>query len=412
MFKRLIRSLGRTPNVGVREPTFGEILLTNLFEAARGRINEVISKQVLSHIVQILVSLEIQNADILNEEDREKFGRAFLDLLLDNERLPPKLQLSKEEFHHPRDLLAGFFLGTVDVQSEAQVVLHFIERKFEDGRFAEAEVLLRIFDTDPANQRSNERNLFYEKMILRFTSNRGRMLSSARLDSWRRVGADALTRSTEGLVVLTRWLAQESEIRLHLQARNPIELSHWEEALSELDHTDRLAIISQLPPSRWRELSEHANDSVIEAAMRHISELTFEAHVDELIRGVYFVILATGRTGHENLILRVLRWLEKNFDGDTYRVLPDLHRMSTVEGRGIGEALEIVRASYLTGAKIGQYSKEEISEAILLVQNDLIELDIDKVPRGDYDLGALIYDKLIQFDYGSIEDAFRLHRLT
>ena len=108
----------------------------------------------------IVEKMGIKNADVAA-------SRAFLSILIENEHLPVAGQLSAQELQALRNLLFCYFSGDANVNEKGAQVLALIEQKFANGFFSQARILLQIFETNQETRQNNERNLYYEEMILR-----------------------------------------------------------------------------------------------------------------------------------------------------------------------------------------------------------------------------------------------------
>lgn len=154
-----------------RQPTYLESLLNRL----KGPCTEFLTDNPQAAPLAVLTAYVLRDDDprlppvpeILVDDQMLKAGRAYLALLLDNDRLPRGEQLTLEELTLPRGLLLQFFRGHADIQARAQEVLGLVERKFSQRSFQQATILLQLFETDHTTKLQNERKLFYEDMIQR-----------------------------------------------------------------------------------------------------------------------------------------------------------------------------------------------------------------------------------------------------
>ena len=418
MLRRFLRSIGKGGATDEGDSvTYAEELLATARELV-GDGKHADSDEPLPRILDAVLAIEAQEGmpdhkDVAVER-RRQFTRSYLQLLLDNDALAPHLQLDAGELKKPRGLLQGFFLGTTDVQREAQTVLRFIERKFSEGYFAQAALLLQLFDTEPSTRRNNERNLFYERMILRFMSKRERAVPANVLQAIEKTQKAFESGDPESLARYLKAL-DDADIRFHIRTRRPNDEGAWREALdfaegsSALDNAVRI-----VTPPRWRELMAF-DGSLEDAFAAHWKETSIRAHVTRLIEAIYFIVLATGRTGFEPLILRFLDWLDETFDCTSTRLLPDIHRKSTLQNYGINESIDVAYQTHLSepsSEHLGHFEKEAITKAIQAVNADLITLNASETPAGDYDYAGLVLDQLLGVGFERLSDRLRIHRLT
>jgi hypothetical protein len=169
-----------------RQPTYLESLLNRLREPCATFLEEHIEAAPLgvltAHVLRDDDATLPPVREILVNDQMLKAGRAYLALLLDNDRLPRGEQLTLEELTLPRGLLLQFFQGHSDIQARAQEVLGLVERKFSQRSFQQATILLQLFETDHTTKLQNERKLFYEDMIQRLGIRRRYPLSKVEVD--------------------------------------------------------------------------------------------------------------------------------------------------------------------------------------------------------------------------------------
>lgn len=343
-------------------------------------------------------------------------GRVFLGMLIENDRLPFDLQLGLEETMLARDLLVGYFVGNQDFEDRAQQLLRIVERKFGDGLYSQARILLQLFQTDRSTRIRNDRNIFYEDMIQRLGIRRRHPIAA---DLKTELEAEA----TDELGALARWLEQNLFIKLHLFTRHPQQVRAWQEVgeLSTLEGaTDSL--MRFLPPRRWRpfvssvEESELPGADVLKELVReHISAETLSSYVTGQLRTCYFVLRAVGDTGLEGYLDTFFDWTRQALSVDTTQYLPELYRRSMSESDTMRSIfLDVYRRGMKEASeeRLHALSDEEIIQATRDAVAFVRGCDFDEVAPGNYDFGGFIYDQLFGVEYPSAEFAFKLHRLT
>ena len=347
-----------------------------------------------------------------NEEERSLFARAWLSLVLDNERLPPGLQLSDAEMASPRKLLASFFFGSPTIQAEAQEVLRFIEARFASGRYAQAGLLLQLFETDAATQRNNERNLAHEEIALALTSNRTGAVTADMRAEFNLVASQAIASGPEGLRLLAAWYAARCDVRFHVDAHDVDALAQWGEALVDVDDEAREHLLELVPPWCWRPL-DWLDGDVDTLMFGHAARIGIDEAIRKLTRSMYFIVLMPGRTGFEPLIVEWARWGQRVFDDPITRVMPDLHRRTVVLEQRLSAAMDAVADTWLTRHELHDTIRAEaVTAACGAVLERLTSVDPSMVPEGDYDLGGLVLDELLGFRPRRVTDSLRLHRLS
>jgi hypothetical protein len=169
-----------------RQPTYLESLLNRLTEPCTKLLGENEGAAPLAVLTGYVLRDDDSSLppvpEILVNDQMLKAGRAYLALLLDNDRLPRGEQLTLEELTLPRGLLLQFFQGHSDIQARAQEVLGLVERKFSQRSFQQATILLQLFETDHTTKLQNERKLFYEDMIQRLGIRRRYPLSKVEVE--------------------------------------------------------------------------------------------------------------------------------------------------------------------------------------------------------------------------------------
>jgi hypothetical protein len=417
MLERVMRRFGVSPHSSARESTYFESLL----DRARERVTERLASDSATNPV-VLVARECVRLEAeIDERAALDAGRLsedeglldYLWLLRDNDRLPPAGQLNGRELRLARPLL---FRENSDPQWAGRAydaVLGLLEDKFSSGFFTQAGLLLRLFETTPARHRSNERTLFYEEMLSRFGSPRAGRLPANQVRRYTKAFA-AGEHPGDQLLGAARWLNQQARVRLDILMRPQLEIDTWESALAAAERNRREATMVVLPHARWRPVEEIDEVSLVDAIRRHLDLGGLVEYLDRLLKACYFVVVVTSRTGFEPFIKRYFEWVAHNFGFPGTRLLPQLHRMTTLEERSLHEALMTIREDFFEphlATVIARIDDGAVERAVGELAEVLRGIDPNDIPAGDYDLTALVLDRLtgLQVDVPTV--LFRVHRL-
>jgi hypothetical protein len=340
-------------------------------------------------------------------------GRIFLGLLIENDRLPKDMQLSIAETMLARDLLLGYFVHDGKFDDKVKELLSLVEQKFNDGAFSQARILLQLFQRDRPNQINNDRNLFYEDMILRLGIRRRNLINNTLLaELAEKAGATDLD---VGLTNSTAWLDQNLHIKFHLFTRVPDDAKAWREFAAQSRRKGADDVFSRyIPPKRWRPLHT-ASQPPSERIVDHVSAATVKRYIVRQIKACYFVLRAVGDTGLEPYLDAFFDWSESQFDFNSVRLMPLVYRQTMSETQLIDKIFEDAFRRFFQkeAAKfLASFNEDTVLETTRELLDDLPSLDFNRIPPGDYDLGGLILDRLFGFEYPDPEFAFKLHRLT
>lgn len=380
-----------------------------------------------SHVEEIVSEMsEVSEADASDELDVPgqkppaldtpevlQAGRIFLGLLIENDRLPVDMQLSVAETMLARDLLLGYFVHDDHFEDNAKELLALVEQKFNEGAFSQARILLQLFQTDRPTRINNDRNLFYEDMILRLGIRRRHLINQTVLaELQEHVQVDDFDERLHGTM---RWLDETLHVKFHLFTREPEAVDKWRElaAKSRRQNADDI-FLRYIPPKRWRRAYK-SSLTPTERVVGHISAATVKQYVLRQIKACYFVLRAVGDTGLEPYLDVFFDWTNEKFDLNSVRMMPLLYRQTMSDTQLIDKIFEEMFRRFFK-RKTADYLASFDDEAILEAANDTLDalggLDFNRIPPGNYDLGGLILDRLFGIEYHEPEFAFKLHRLT
>jgi hypothetical protein len=144
----------------------------------------------------------------------------------------------------------------------------------------------------------------------------------------------------------------------------------------------------------------------------HLNYFSVEQYVTRLTRVAYYLLLATGKTGYEGLILDFYRWLGEHFDTLPSRLLPLIHRETTVDDMFLSDSLQGCLESVLSTPRetLVIPSERHIDDAVVQVCEQLAAIDPRDVAPGEYDLGGLFLDQILGFRNAPVEHRLRMHR--
>ena len=360
---------------------------------------------------------EVDALDVLAELLIDEMGvgpvdiaaaRAYLSILIENEHLPVSGQLTANELNSLRELLFCYFSGSTDVNEKGSQVLGLIERKFSNGNFSQARILLQIFETNNETRLNNERNLYYEEMIMRLDAapSGGRNLPASILESL----PDART-NDETILKIISACEQAADSQFYLYLRDQAELSRWQHALEPLPEPVQEYLLDYIPVIRWRRIG--SLDEPLQSQFgRHMTFEMLRRHVQQKLKMCYFILLASGSTGFEWFIFSFTEWSRTNFNVDVREVFPLLHRSGIVDGICLQEILDIVIERFY-GPAMNQIviQPETLENAYLDALRFIIQSDFSQIPPGKYNFGDFLLDRILPFNYEDPMFAYRLHSM-
>jgi hypothetical protein len=413
MLKSVMRRFGAGRKSQERQPTYLEALLVEALPRLPGIFDAGANTEPMHQIARELVRIEGAREKLelpnLSSPEVTDAAVAYLFMLVDNDRLPPENQLSGYELNATRQLLLAAAQGEEAAALHSDRILSLLEEKFNSGRFSQAAILLRLFATTPARQRNNERTLFYEEMFARFgvlRSNRIPTGVSKRFsEAFQGDGTDL-----EKLIAAGAWLREHANVRLNLSVIPNGDRESWGAILDSRPNAERVRDV--FPHARWRDVGESEPDEVGEAVNRYLAQVHLGSYTAHLMKVCYFTVLVTGRTGYETFIRDFFQWVQRSFGFPGSRLLPELHRLTTIGERGIEETVDALRRRYMREVSSALVFGEEASaRAVGSFLSQLSGLDPNGLPPGDYDLAGLLMDHATGLTATDPLALFRVHRL-
>jgi len=343
-----------------------------------------------------------------------EMGRVFLGMLVENDALPVELQLTADEIDDARRLLYGYFLGDETVDDRARQMLRTVENKFDEGLFSQARILLKLFDADEQTRIENDRNLFYEEMILRFGIQRRHPVEEEVVEGFER-RIDQYDGSAEELEEIFVWLSESVYVTFDLYGRNEREVQQWRE-IGQLSGrpggADRL--LEVIPPERWRLVDEFERSSTDLLEEQLTSEF-LEQYVTEHVKTCYFILRAVGDTGLEPYLDVFFDWVDREFEVDGPALMPWLYTETTANERLIDDIFHELYAKHfhveVESVREG-WGRSEVEEAVDSVVERIGEADLGEIPPGHYDFGRFVLDELFGVEYPTEDFSFKMHRIT
>ena len=383
---------------------------------------DIICPQFAAHYIDVMQSkpadAEIDALDVLANMLMSEMGisngygaaaRAFLSILIENEHLPVRAHLSPSELNALRELLFCYFNGAGDVNEKGSLVLGLIEQKFSHGDFSQARILLQIFETNNETRLNNERNLYYEEMILRLDSvgNRAKSLPDSLLSFDPEIASDDAT-----VLQVLNDCESCAGASFYLFLRDPVEMTRWQEALTPLDPSVQQYLLDFIPVVRWRKVGSITSEDLRTQLGRHMTFEMLRRHVQQKIRMCYFILLASGSTGHEWFIFAFTEWSRKHFGVDIRELFPFIHRSGIVDNICLQDILDMATDRFY-GPAMNNLSihPKALEDAYISALDFIAATDFTQVPPGNYNLGDFLLDVILKFEYEEPLLAYRTHAI-
>lgn len=412
MFGRLITKMMRSNNTVSDDgflshylesvcPRFAE-RYTELMNPDRADDESGESLDALDVLAQMVMEEQgIRDADV-------SASRAYLSILIDNEHLPAQSQLNESELQTLRELLFSYFSGADNTNEKGAQVLSLIERKFANGNFSQAKILLQIFETNTETRQNNERNLYYEEMIMRLEN--GAPKASPLPQAVVKAALEANADDADVLRAFTE-LEQSGNIKFCLYLRDPKEIEMWQNGLKTLKEDARQYLLDYIPIIRWRKLGG-LSGTLMSQFGAHMTFEMLRRHVQQKLRMCYFILLANGNTGYEWFIFAFAKWSKKFFDVDVQEVFPMLHRSGILDGMCLQEVLDVTIDRFY-GKKMNEIAipPEALEKAYRSAIQFIFSSDVSQIAAGNYNFGDFLLDEILPFEYESPMFAFQLHAM-
>lgn len=340
-------------------------------------------------------------------------GRVFLGLLIENDRLPTDLQLNVSEIALARDLLLGYFVGDDDFEGKARRLLTIVEKKFADGAFSQARLLLQLFHTDESTRITNDRNLFYEDMIMRLGIRRRNRLTDEDLSQFRERAKAAV--NDQGLRDLFGWLDSKLLVKMHLLGRSQAALDTWTESIAcSTKPMAKERFLEVIPTTRWRPV-EYQEPSIETQVRNHVNLDSARGYIISQLQTCYFILRAVGDTGLEGYFDCFFEWTKTEFEVNGTTLMPILYNRSMTESASMTTILNDVYDEFFkepVSEKLESIENRAIDRAFAAAMSKIRKYDFSEVAPGFYDLGGFVLDELFNMTYPSTEFAAKIHRIS
>ena len=408
MFGRLVEKMMRSVKVLPEDSGYLSRFLDAAYPKYAVKYEAIIKRNEGENIDALDVLAEIVLSEMGVDGADVSAMRAYLSILIENEHLPAQAQLSEAELTILRELLFCYFSGAENVNEKGAEVLSLIEKKFANGDFSQARILLQIFETNNETRQNNERNLFYEEMIMRLeaVSLKAKPISA-------HLAQEVMAENAPDDDVLRGLAAvdQNAGMRFCLFLRDPDEVDHWKRALSSLKPDVQEYLLDYIPVVRWRRLGS-LTMPILTQLSQHMTFEMLRRHVQQKLRMCYFILLASGNTGFEWFIFAFSEWSLRCFNVDTREVFPMLHRGGIVDGMCLQEALDVVTERFY-GPAMNQIAiqPDELNKAYRKALRFIFGTDFSQVSPGHYNFGDFVLDQLVEFKYDDPMFAYRLHAM-
>ena len=411
MLKRLLRSLGMTSQLSAAEVVPAA---SPLWQACRARwpsYDEEKDPQRRFHLCLAHEVLELDTSSPPSEGSLPAVGRACAQLLVDNDRLPPVMQLRREDLDGPLRLLRAFYQGHDNVQEEAKGLLHDVEDRFDKHAFGQARLLLNLFDTEPRIRRQNEINLFYESMVLRHLGSRKRKADTPAKDKLQQAWQSAAAEGLRGLPGVLFRLEQDFGVHFHLRGRDQDEAKAWEAATGlTLQSTP---LLRELCDKKWRPALSQKDPASLETRLReHVGSLTLQDACASLTRNHFFLARTSGRIGLEPVLYHYMRWLEEHYEGSPIQVLPGINFGVLRTEERLDHIIADLCDLHLRPKEGATSPSVSLDEAVRDLFTQIVAGPIEEVPEGCYDLGGMVFERMMGYAPAMPVATLRQHRLT
>ncbi|MFU8804566.1 MAG: hypothetical protein ACNA8W_12205, partial [Bradymonadaceae bacterium] len=335
-------------------------------------------------------SLRLDSTEVL------RAGRVLINMLINNDRLPLEQQLTVGETLLACDLWVGYMVSAQGLESKSQKLLRLVEEKFAEGSFGQARLLLQLFQTDRSTRLNNDRNLFYEDMILRMGIKRKYELSKEGQGAIQSAWKEACVDDDASLRFALDTMAGQGFIHSQFFAREPHKVAAWRELAEKCTRPSAVPyFLSHLPPRRWRDHTAQPDRPVLDLLTEHVARPMIRAYVLTQLKACYFILRAVGDTGLEEYLDGFFDWAGEFFDYDVPRMMPEVYQRTMMGFESTSLIFQDLFDKYF---KVGvervfaEIEEDRLRTALEATIDMLAECDYNEIAPGNYDFGALIVD--------------------
>ena len=343
-------------------------------------------------------------------------SRVLLAVLLDNDRLPIGEQLSVGEILMAADLWVHLIAQAVKLDNRVQKLARLVEKKFGSNFFSQARLLLRLFPANTETRVNNDRQLFYEDMILRMGIRRRLPINGSDIDA-AIGGLDGLSVADDDEVCQAlQTLRRRIGLTMHLYTREPGQVQRWEEIAEQCERPEATSyVLDNLPPRRWRQVVRDDGRSVQTLVQDHMVRSMARDYMLGHLKTCYFILRAVGDTGLESYLDSFFDWSLERFDIDVVQLLPRIHSRLTTGAELIGDIFgDVYDRHYREPMEeaLENFDEEALDEAFRDAMERIADSELNDVAQGSFNLGGFILDSYLEFEHPEPSFAFKLYRLT
>lgn len=341
--------------------------------------------------------------------------RVLLAVLLDNDRLPLPQQLSIDEIIMAANLWMRLVAQDTELNDQVQTLARQVEQKFAAGHFSQARLLLQIFPANGETRINNDRQLFYEEMILRMGIRRRNALP---LQAAREIGEalDEMGADNDAAILAgLQALESKAQVSLLVYIREQEAVEKWQ-ALAQKSSLPGAEdyVLAKLPPRRWRSPGE-GERPIYQELREHIVQPMLRDHVINHLKACYFILRAVGDTGLEAYLDSFFDWSTSCCDVNAVSFLPEIYNRTLGTTEFINDVFSDIYERHYKKPLVRVL--EELDEATLKKSFDkaidqIAQCDLGELAPGQFNVGGFVLDAYLGFEYSEPDFGFKIHRLV
>ena len=342
-------------------------------------------------------------------------SRVLLAVLLDNDRLPREEQLDVAEVLMAADLWGHLLAQQTNVGDRVQRLAKLVERKFGEGHFSQARLLLQVFPANAETRINNDRQLFYEEMILRMGIRRRAHLLEEVTEDIREALSEISLDDEEEVRDGFRCLAEGAQAQMCVYTRDQSEVERWKTVVSDSKVPGAEAYLLKLvPPRRWQGVWKE-DRSLRQVLREQLVRPMARDHVVGHLKTAYFILRAVGDTGLEGYLDCFFEWSERVCGVNAVKHLPEIYNRTLSPREMIDPVFNDVYDRVYrepVGDVLKTLDTARVDEAFEEAIRRIVGADLSGLAPGNFNLGGFVFDSLLEMEYPTPEFGFRLHRLT
>ena len=343
-------------------------------------------------------------------------ARVLLAVLLDNDRLPEPQQLSVAEIAMAADVWAHLIARASNVDEQVQQLAQLVEEKFGTDQFSQARLLLKLFPTNRETRLNNDRQLFFEDMIMRMGVRRQKTDGASAGPELRERLAELELDDDASIRSVFSSLTDEVGLRLHVYTRRPSEVDRWRRLVEVTGRSEVVSdVLDTIPPRRWRGAASDEDRTVRTALREHLVRPMVRNYVIEHLKTCYFVLRTVGDTGLESYLDPFFDWSVSALDRNALEFLDGVHEQIATEQELMDSVFGRVYDDYYrepVREAVSNLGDDELSDAFSTAVERMGNSDLSQIAAGHFDLGGFVLDAYFDFEYPEPEFPFKIHRLT